>query len=222
MRPIIAPPLLVILWMVPAVLADDLGKASFYEQDVGGTARLVVLCEKLPDGPLTPEQRAEIRKIDPDHPPRGPERYQYSFMLQDQGGKEKTRTLWVYTVYDWLAVFGRPANFSILAVSVETHALVVVYHLAGGTCANVIPLDGMRRGVGMPAAEGLVRESGSSDPTIDSARILGSYETGDLTVVLHNIQETLGPEFYKFSLQPQWVREPEAPSPTTQPATSQP
>jgi hypothetical protein len=189
--------------------------------EVGPTKKVMVLCEKLPCAP-TPQQLAEAVEADPGRAPQGPERYQYSFLLDDGGGREKARTLWVDTVWDWPAVFNHAADFSILAVSLETHALVVVFHQDGATWGDVIALDGTRRGIDMSSGKDLVRESGSSDPTIDSATILGTYEAGDLTVVLHNTQKERGPEFYKFSLQPHWVRVPDAPPATTQPATSRP
>ena len=100
--------------------------------------------------------------------------------------------------------------------------LVVVFQLYGATFGDVIPFDGVRGGADISSVKQVVTGHGSSDPTIDSAKILGSYESGDLTVLLHNTQKDLGPEFYKFTLQPQWVREPEVAAPTTQTTTSRP
>jgi len=207
----------------PPAFASVNSDAPFYEQDVSPTAEIVVTCRRLPYISFTPEERARELKMDPDTPPRAPERYQYSFVLRERGGTDKVRTLCAYIVYDWSAMFHLPPNFSIVAVSVEAHAVVFVYHEDGSTCANVIPLDGTRAGVGMTWGETtLVLERASSDPRIDSAKILGSYETGDLAVVLHNSCPGSTPEFYKFSLHPQWVREPDALPPATQPAASRP
>jgi len=210
-------------WALPAAFAEGAAKAPFYEQDVGPTAKVVVLCEKLPYVQLSPQERAERLKWDPGYPARGPERYQYSFLLRDRTGRAQERLLWNHIVQDWSAVFTFTPDFSILAVSLEPHALVVVYHQDGGVCADVVLPHGAQRDADTRFNEpNLLRERGCCYPQIGSAQIVGTYENGDLAILLHNTATDFGPEVIKFSLESRWVREPGAPPPTTQPATSRP
>jgi len=216
---------IVLCWMAALAWAVDATNGPFYQQDVSASAKVVVVCKKLPYVPLTPAERAEWlrRNPGPGHPPVAPERYQYSFLLRDRIGNEPERTLGAHVVEDKTAIIGFGPEFSILLISVAPDALIAVYHEYGGVDANVIPLKGARSGTEMPEiATRLLRERGSDDPLIDSATILGSYGTGDLTIVLRNFRTDVHPEYFRFLLQPQWVRVPDAPPATTQPAASQP
>jgi hypothetical protein len=209
----------------PLTWGLDRTNSTFYEQDVSATVKVVVVCMKLPYVPLTAAERARWLKRNPgpDHPPLAPERYQYSFVLRDRSGGEPERTLGAHIVEDKTAILGFGPEFSILLISVKPDALIAVYHEYGGVDANVIPLKGPRSGTEMPEiATRLLRERGSDDPLIDSATILGSYDTGDLTIVLHNCRTDVHPEYFRFSLQPHWVPVRDAPAATTQPATSRP